>query len=548
MGVDISAESYTKLTKRMIWKEIEATDDSSRAIPIWSQAEPFTGRVLSPIDYFRRFIDYEVLQYICNESNRFALQKDIANKLCLEVGELETWIGICLYMSLVKLPRNRYYWDTEVEATAVMDYMRVRRWEQIKHYIHFSDDKEAVAKGQPGYDPISKIRPLIDLLNNKFNAITMTENVSIAEQMIPYYGTKGPRTYVKGNQNPWGFRVWALADNHGVIYNIELCTKATPVQDGHPDIKSKGNLVLKLAKIIPHHANFKLYMDNYFSDIPLYLELLKLGIHCIGTVRLDKISGIKKHLITDAALKHKGNSSFVEYEGKLDEGSTDTVRVVRWNDDKIFNLMTTFGSAMPLSTCQRWNSSEDNYLKATVQCPSIVSLYNSNMGGVDKMDSLLGFYRMFSRSKKWYHRIFFHCVDMSLINGWLLYKRDFESTETQGTPISLHEFKSNVSYTLRNQKRPLKKVESPSAVAKEVRLFSRSKRKLPPTPVIDDQVGHFPVALKKRGRCRNTPCKGSVVYYCMKCEVHLCIGSTQDRQCFLQFHKVAYDMTKLPHK
>ena len=94
--------------------------------------------------------------------------------------------------------------------------------------------------------------------------------------------------------------------------------------------------------------------------------------------------------------------------------------------------------------------------------------------------------------------------------------------------------------------RPLKKVGRPAAVAKEVKLLS-SKRKLPPLQVIDDQTGHFPVSLPKRGRYRNTPCNGSVVTYCIKCEVYLCIGAYTKRQCFLEFHKVEFDMVTLPH-
>lgn len=49
------------------------------------------------------------------------------------------------------------------------------------------------------------------------------------------------------------------------------------------------------------------------------------------------------------------------------------------------------------------------------------------MGGVDALDALIAYYRIHIRSKKYYHRFFFHFVDMVVVNGWLLYRRDCDS-------------------------------------------------------------------------------------------------------------------------
>ena len=160
------------------------------------------------------------------------------------------------------------------------------------------------------------------------------------------------------------------------------------------------------------------------------------------------------------------------------------------------------------------------------------------------MDSLLGYYRMFFRSKKWYHRLFFHFLDLCVNNAWLLYVRDFKALETEGKHLSLYEFKSQISYSLRNKLRPLGKVGRPLLVAKNQRLQISKKRKLPPTDVIEDQVGHFPIVLSKRGYCRNIPCKSQIVTLCMKCKVYLCIGK---KQCFLKFHGVEYDLEDFPY-
>ena len=253
-----------------------------------------------------------------------------------------------------------------------------------------------------------------------------------------------------------------------------------------------------------------------------------------------------KKVISNECDLIRNKHSYKEYDGKLDNKG-EGLRVIRWNDNKV-NIMTTFGSALPLGTCQRWDREVNANRKVTVPCPGLISYYNKNMGGIDLMDSLLGHYRIFFRGKKCFLRIFFHFLDLALNNAWLLYCRDFRQSETSsstGKHMTLYEFKSNVSYCLRNQSRPLAKVGRPISVAKDMRIRT-SKRKAPPASVIEDQKDHFPVSLAKRGTCRNTPCKGSVVTYCVKCQVYLCIGPGPSRQCFTKFHGVNIDMTNLP--
>ncbi|CAL4076351.1 unnamed protein product, partial [Meganyctiphanes norvegica] len=546
-------ELYLKMNLRMKWNEVTQTQDSYRPVPVWSGEVPFVSKVHSPIEYYRRFIDEEILQHICNESNRFALQADINNTLCLSPDELEKFIGVSFYMSLVKLPRTRYYWSSDLEIPAVTNYMSMRRWETIKTYLHFANNDNMPDKGTPGYDRIYKIRPFLDLLNSRFNDIPMSEQLSVDEQMIPYSGTRGPRYYVKGKPNPWGFKAWVLADSMGIVYNYDLCIGTTPRQVGHPNIGSIGNTVLKLASLIPDNQNFKLTMDNYFSTLPLFYELLNRGIHCMGTVRLDRVSGIKDIIASDAEIKSLGRSAFIEYEGKLGVKGKKDIRVLRWHDNNFVNLMSTYSSAYPTDTVTHWDrNKETNAAKVTVTCPSTVKVYNCNMGGIDTMDSLLGFYRIFFRSKKWYHRLFFHFVDMALINAWLLYRRDFNSySESSGKPMRLYEFKANVSLVLRKQCKPIKRpVGCPSNSASNTNLSVPSDRmqhntKIPQKDVIDDPEGHFVVALDKRGMCAVKGCYSRPIFYCIKCQVYLCLSAKKN--CFAKFHGFDLESANIPH-
>ena len=71
------------------------------------------------------------------------------------------------------------------------------------------------------------------------------------------------------------------------------------------------------------------------------------------------------------------------------------VKVVRWNNNNKINIMRTFGSACPTETIRRWDRSQKPAVHEIIECPAQIMLYNKNMCGVDKMNSLIGFYCMF---------------------------------------------------------------------------------------------------------------------------------------------------------
>lgn len=69
-----------------------------------------------------------------------------------------------------------------------------------------------------------------------------------------------------------------------------------------------------------------------------------------------------------------------------------------------------------------WNRKNKNK-KIEVECRQTVSVNNWHMGGAYQLDSLTGRYKNKIKSKKWYFRLFYHLLDLTIVNSWLLYKR-----------------------------------------------------------------------------------------------------------------------------
>ena len=57
----------------------------------------------------------------------------------------------------------------------------------------------------------------------------------------------------------------------------------------------------------------------------------------------------------------------------------------------------------------------------TVKKPKMVDEYNQFMGGVDRSDQQVLYYGFAHRSVKWWKRVFYHLVDLCLVNALILH-------------------------------------------------------------------------------------------------------------------------------
>ena len=92
-------------------------------------------------------------------------------------------------MGLLKLPQIRDYWSKhEILATLWFPAIMSRDHHfQIIQYFHLVDSSQQKKKGEPGYDPLYKVRPLLDHLVAVFPKCTIYQpqrQLSIDEMMI----------------------------------------------------------------------------------------------------------------------------------------------------------------------------------------------------------------------------------------------------------------------------------------------------------------------------------------------------------------------------
>ena len=159
------------------------------------------------------------------------------------------------------------------------------------------------------------------------------------------------------------------------------------------------------------------------------------------------------------------------------------------------------------------------------------------------MDMLISLYRIDIRSKKYYTKIIFHLVDISIVNAWLLYRRHCNQFQLPKKDIlSLLQFRVEVADAVLKPSVPKPPVKGgrPTAHLSSNNQNSPLKKPQPaPVPLPSPDIrfvrfDHWPTTTNK-GRCRYPGCNGHSTILCSKCKLRLCLNPK--RNCFKAYHE-----------
>ena len=114
---------------------------------------------------------------------------------------------------------------------------------------------------------------------------------------------------------------------------------------------------------------------------------------------------------TDVDIRKRGREAF---EGKGTSVDGVKVRIVKWYDNRAVQLSSLCCGVQTLSSVERWDRSKKQ--RVSINCPAIVDMYNNSIENVNVVDALISYYRIHIKSRKYYLRIFFHLVDLCVVN------------------------------------------------------------------------------------------------------------------------------------
>ena len=220
----------------------------------------------------------------------------------------------------------------------------------------------------------------------------------------------------------------------------------------------------------------------------------------------------------------------------------ENLTVVRWNDNKIVNLLSSFVGTEPVGVCSRFDKKLRR--RVDVPCPLIIEIYNNFMGGVDLCDMFLALFRIDRRSKKYYLRIVYYLFSVCCCNAWIIHKINAKILRAKVFP--LREFIKSLSMSLMRSGKPRNPINNNRTASESLDTDDTSTRNYVynsnkvSSDIRHDNVDHVPSFFpvnhsKKDTRQRCKVCGKKTNAECLKCNTPLCI--LLNRNCFSSFHK-----------
>ena len=190
---------------------------------------------------------------------------------------------------------------------------------------------------------------------------------------------------------------------HNYVLDFIIYTgKNTDIVRNFTTIGQTANVVMTLLR--PYLGKgHTVITDNWYTSPHLYNLLHKQKTNAFGTVRKNRRD--MPHI--EGKMKKE----------KLDYRCTDNLLALRWRDKKDVWMLSSAHEPKMIEAGRR------NYLTGSQKLkPECVVDYNIKMGSVDRVDMVLSTLNSSRKCLKWYKKVFFHLLDISVCNSYVLYQ------------------------------------------------------------------------------------------------------------------------------
>jgi len=368
------------------------------------------------------------------------------------------FLGTIIYMGVHEEPQIEMYWNTDFNKGplhTISNHISLCRFEQIKRYCHVSCLESDERNGY--HLPSNKIwwyklEPLASALQASFQRFySPSSEVSIDELMVRCFGRyitplftplfstnlytnpflRSLHTYKMPNKPiTQGYKIYGIAD-HGYLYNFLWSSREKGLQDIllRPGLTKTGCLVRNLALSLLRRR-LAIYMDNYFTSVPLFTELRACNFGAVSTTRPHKE-------FPDELIEVK-----TKYAKKL-EWNTLLATVVQdvlclaWQDNNIVLALSNIHTVdrtedfrekvrrRPAKTSTNGRIVRHIFADEptkSLSIPRFIDDYNQYMGGVDLANQFREAYETHRPTSRTWWPLFYWLIDVACINAYRLYQ------------------------------------------------------------------------------------------------------------------------------
>ena len=431
------------------WRRVNDEDDFT-APHTFSVRSPgprlLPPRNSDPVEYFLLLFTVTTMQTVLRNTREYATKvfDDMAGWIARHPSSrmrrwsltdvtlelLKRYLGLCINMGLIRKKNVEDYWSKKHPSQATPFFafvMPFRKFAMMQRFLHVGA-LDAPVRGQPGFDPWNKVRPVLDAINVTFKRYFLApQHISIDESMVGMKNRIVHLQYLPNKRHSrFGIKKFELCESvTGYVLHVELYAgKDFPI---HSDMGQAHGVVMELMRQCNMlNKGYHLFTDNFYTKPALAEVLLKAGTMLTGTVRANS-----KGLPPVPTKMRVGEVINYRRRGVL---------LVAFREKKSQRKpVLMLSTAEPARQVQKRTAAGLEKEK-----PNCVVTYNDYMGGVDISDRKIYHVAAERPSKRYWKKIFFNMLDMALLNSYELYKSNTDARQRK----SRHDFLCSVVESL----------------------------------------------------------------------------------------------------
>ena len=164
-------------------------------------------------------------------------------------------------------------------------------------------------------------------------------------------------------------------------------------------------------------SGYHVYTDRFYTSPTLSIKLLDEKIHITGTVQKNR-KGLPNEL-KSLRLKNQDIKAY--------RHPSNMLMVLAYQDKRTITMLSTWHNAgtTTISRIVKGGQQED------IEKPVVICDYTVHMGAVDRSDHYCTSYSFMRKTLKWWRKMFFWLVEVSIMNSFILYEKVNHTTALQ---------------------------------------------------------------------------------------------------------------------
>ncbi|KFM73599.1 PiggyBac transposable element-derived protein 4, partial [Stegodyphus mimosarum] len=404
-----------------------------------------------------------------------------------------SFLALTMLMSRMKNMSFVEFWskDSLLSTSVFGDVMAKDRYLLLLRMLHFCDNS------QPGSeDRFFKIQYIVQRLQECFrSAFHPFQKFYCEGNTLIYKGRLFLKQYLPSKKSNFGIKMFILCDwDNGYVLDFVVCSESFNVALWErSDQGNDSDTVISLLR--PYlEKGHTIFIDNWHSSPDLFLCLY----HKAANVRSIEMSR------TDiSAMAEKLKRKEIQFT------SSNIPLSLKWHERSALWMLSTL-------SMDQSGGIINQALESDVK-PNLIVDYSNSMCAIEKLGLTLSSTEYMRKSIKWYKILFFHLLDLSILNARALHK------VLTGKNFTIAKFELTLIREMLDKYKERNRSEEKTLLPRLVErhflslyVSERSKKKNPVTRCI---------VCSKHNNRRETR------YWCFKCRVGLCVVP-----CFEMYH------------